>query len=275
MFKRFAVFAVVNIAIIVTISIVSSIIFRVLGIDPYYLSGGKINYESLMVFCLIWGMGGAFISLMMSKMLVKWTMGVKIIPPEAGGEYGDLVRTVHRLAKSAGLGKMPEVEFTQGKSSTLSRRDPAKNNSLVAVSEGLLRHMTRDEVEGVLGHEVAHIANGDMVTMTLIQGVVNAFVMFFARIAAFAVSQFLRGDDEEGEGLGWFAHMMVVILFEILFGILGSMVVAWFSRQREYRADAGGARLAGRNKMEAALQKFVRHGYHKRCESRDGSIEDL
>ncbi|NRA65802.1 MAG: protease HtpX [Pseudobacteriovorax sp.] len=256
MFKRFAVFAAVNIAIIVTISIVSSIIFRALGIDPYYMSGGTLNYESLMVFCFIWGMGGAFISLLLSKKLVKWTMGVKIIDPNTGGQYGDLVRTVHHLAKSAGLSKMPEVGIYPGQELNAFATGPSRNNSLVAVSEGLLQHMTRDEVEGVLGHEVAHIANGDMVTMTLIQGVVNAFVMFFARIVAFAISQALRGDDEEGQGLGWFAHMAVVILFEILFGILGSMIVAWFSRQREFRADAGGARLAGRSKMEAALQKL-------------------
>ncbi len=254
--RRWAVFALVNIAVIVTISIVSSIIFRILGIDPYYLSGGRINYESLMVLCLVWGMGGAFISLLLSKSIVKWSMRVQIIDAHAGGEYGELVRTVHRLAKGAGLGKMPEVGIYPGQELNAFATGSSKNNSLVAVSEGLLRHMTREEVEGVLGHEVAHIANGDMVTMTLIQGVINAFVMFFARIAAFAVSQVVRGEDEEGEGLGWFAHMMVVFLFEILFGILGSVVVAWFSRQREFRADAGGARLAGRGKMEAALQKL-------------------
>ncbi|SME91681.1 protease HtpX [Pseudobacteriovorax antillogorgiicola] len=254
--KRWLIFAAVNIAIIITISIVMNLIFAFLGIDPSYMSGGKLNYETLAIFCLVWGMGGSFISLMLSKKMVKWSMGVQIIDPNAGGEYGELVRTVHRLAKGAGLSKMPEVGIYPGQELNAFATGPSKNNSLVAVSEGLLRHMTRDEVEGVLGHEVAHIANGDMVTMTLIQGVINAFVMFFARIAAFAVDQFLRGDDEEGQGLGWFAHMGVVILFEILFGMIGMVIVAWFSRHREYRADSGGARLAGRPKMEAALQKL-------------------
>ena len=254
--KRWLVFAAVNIAIMVTISITMSIVFRVLGIDPSYISGGQPNYQSLMIFCLFWGMGGAFISLLMSKKMVKWSMGVQILDPNASGEYGELVRTVHRLAQSAGLPKMPEVGIYPGQELNAFATGPSKSNSLVAVSEGLLRHMTRDEVEGVLGHEVAHIANGDMVTMTLIQGVINAFVMFFARIAAFAVDQFLRGDEEEGQGLGWFAHMAVVMLFEVLFGMVGMVIVAWFSRQREFRADSGGAKLAGRPKMEAALRKL-------------------
>lgn len=254
--KRWLVFAAVNVAIIIMISIVMNLIFGLLGIDPSYMSGGKLNYQSLMIFCLVWGMGGAFISLLLSKKMVKWTMGVQLIDPNSTGEYGELARTVHRLAKSAGLPKMPEVGIYPGQELNAFATGPSKSNSLVAVSEGLLRHMTRDEVEGVLGHEVAHIANGDMVTMTLIQGVINAFVMFFARIAAFAVDQFLRGDDEEGQGLGWIAHMFVVIAFELLFGMIGMVIVAWFSRQREFRADVGGAVLAGRPKMEAALRKL-------------------
>lgn len=254
--RRWLIFAAVNIAIIVTISIVMNIIFAVLGIDPHYISNGKLNYQSLMIFCLIWGMGGSFISLLLSKKLVKWSMGVQLIDPNESGNYGELVRTVHRLAKSAGLSKMPEVGVYPGMELNAFATGASKNSSLVAVSEGLLMNMNRDEVEGVLGHEVAHIANGDMVTMALVQGVINAFVMFFARIAAFAIDQFLRGDDEEGGGLGWIAHMFVVILFEILFGMIGMVIVAWFSRHREYRADAGGAKLAGREKMEAALQKL-------------------
>jgi heat shock protein HtpX len=251
MFKRFFLFGLVNIGIIIMISLV----LNLLGVRPY-LDAKGINYEALMIFCLVWGMGGAFISLMLSKKMAQWMMGVQIIDPNAGGEYGELVRTIHRLAKSAGLEKMPAVGIYSGMELNAFATGPSKNNSLVAVSQGLLQNMTRDEVEGVLGHEVAHIANGDMVTMTLIQGVVNAFVMFFARIAAYGVQQVLRGDDEEGEGLGFFAHIALVILFELLFGLIGAMITAWFSRHREFRADAGGARLAGRPKMEAALRRL-------------------
>jgi heat shock protein HtpX len=249
--KRIMLFAAVNIAIVVTVSVV----LNLLGVQPYLTNRG-LNLGSLAIFCLIWGMVGSFISLLLSKKIAIWTMGVEIIDPNSSGRSSELVQMVHRLAKGAGLEKMPEVGIYPGMEINAFATGPTKNNSLVAVSQGLLNRMDREEVEGVLGHEVAHIANGDMVTMTLIQGVVNAFVMFFARIAAYAVSQFLRGDREEGEGLGHFAHMMTVFVFEIFFGILGSMIVAWFSRYREFRADAGGAKLAGRNKMIRALQRL-------------------
>ncbi|HET9237326.1 MAG TPA: protease HtpX [Oligoflexus sp.] len=249
--KRILLFAAVNIAIVVTVSIV----LNLLGVQPYLTSQG-LNMGSLLVFCLIWGMVGSFISLLLSKKIAVWTMGVEIIDPRSSGRTAELVQMVHRLAKGAGLEKMPDVGIYPGMEINAFATGPTKNNSLVAVSQGLLNRMDREEVEGVLGHEVAHIANGDMVTMTLIQGVVNAFVMFFARIAAYAVSQMLRGDREEGEGLGHFAYMMTVFVFEIFFGILGSMIVAWFSRYREFRADAGGAKLAGRNKMIRALQRL-------------------
>ncbi len=251
--KRIFLFSLVNIAIVVTVSI----ILNLLGVGRYQTAGG-INQGSLIVFCLVWGMVGSFISLLLSKPIAKWTMGVEIIDPNAGGTRGELVRTVHRLAQAAGLSKMPEVGIYGGAELNAFATGATKNSSLVAVSEGLLRHMDRDEVEGVLGHEIAHIANGDMVTMTLIQGVVNAFVMYIARMAAFAISQALRGneDEREGGGLSPLVYSLTVMVFEILFGILGSMVVAAFSRYREYRADAGGARLAGRNKMISALQKL-------------------
>lgn len=252
MFKRFLLFGLVNIGVVITVSIILSL----LGVEPYLTANG-LNYSSLAVFCLIWGFVGSFISLLLSKKMAKWMMRVEVLDPQHGGEYGELVRTVHRLAKAAGLEKMPEVGVYPGEELNAFATGPSRNNSLVAVSDGLLRNMTRDEVEGVLGHEVAHIANGDMVTMALIQGVVNAFVMFFARIAAFAVQQFLRGDDEEGEsGFSHLAYMFTVIAFELFFGLLASMVVAAFSRQREFRADAGGAVLAGRAKMEAALKRL-------------------
>ncbi|MFY7928225.1 MAG: protease HtpX [Oligoflexus sp.] len=250
-FKRIALFALVNVAIMVMVSL----ILNLLGVGGYRTAQG-LDHSALMVFCLVWGMVGSFISLLLSKKIAKWTMGVQIISPSAGGAEGDLVRTVHRLAQAAGLSKMPEVGIYAGQEINAFATGPTKNNSLVAVSEGLLRHMNRDEVEGVLGHEIAHIANGDMVTLTLIQGVVNAFVMYIARVAAYAVSQFMRGDEEEGQGMSHLAYVFTVFFFEMIFGLLGSMVVSAFSRYREYRADAGGARLAGRNKMVAALQKL-------------------
>ncbi|MBT3236334.1 MAG: protease HtpX [Bdellovibrionales bacterium] len=250
MFKRYFLFFGVNILIMITISLVMNI----LGIGSYMTAAG-INYQSLMIFCLLWGMGGSFISLKMSKWMAKKFMGVQIIT--ATGPHGELVRLVHGFAKRAGLETMPEVGIFDSPDVNAFATGPSRNNSLVALSTGLLQQVGSDGVEGVIGHEVAHIANGDMVTMTLIQGVMNAFVMFFARIAAFAVSQAMRGDDEEGEGLGFFAHIMVVMLFEVLFGILASIVVNWFSRYREYRADAGGASLAGKEKMITALEAIL------------------
>ncbi|MCO4754843.1 MAG: protease HtpX [Bacteriovoracaceae bacterium] len=249
MFKRIGLFLLTNIAVIVMVSIV----LNLLGVGGYYTPQG-IDHTALLIFCGVWGMVGAFISLGMSKFMAKRFMGVQIV--DNSPQYASLVNTVHQLAKQANLPKMPEVGIYNSPEVNAFATGPSKKNSLVAVSTGLLQGMSEDEVEGVLAHEVSHIANGDMVTMTLIQGVVNAFVMFFARIAAFAVSNFLRGDDEEGEGLGWLAHMFVVIAFEIVFGLLGSVVVAFFSRYREYRADSGAARLAGREKMIAALERL-------------------
>lgn len=252
MLRRIFLFLLTNILIMATISIVISL----LGLRPY-LSAQGINYESLMVFCAIWGMGGAFISLLLSKFMAKMMMGVRVVPADTRDpELRELVATVHRLAMGAKLPKMPEVGVYDSPEVNAFATGPTKGNALVAVSTGLLSRMQRGEVEGVLGHEVAHIANGDMVTMTLIQGVVNAFVMFFARIVAFAVSNLMRGDDERNPS--YFVQQLLVFVFDIAFGLLGSMVVAWFSRYREYRADQGGATLAGRMKMIGALQALRR-----------------
>lgn len=250
--KRAALLIGVNILIIVMLSIV----LNLLGIRPYMNAYG-INYQGLMIFCLVWGMGGAFISLQLSKWIAKTTMGLEILSQT--GPHSELVNTVYSLSRKAGLPKMPEVAIYNSPEVNAFATGPSKSNSLVAVSTGLMSNMNRNEVEGVLAHEVAHIANGDMVTMTLIQGVMNAFVMFFARIAAFAVSQFMRGDDEEGEGLGWFAHMFVVMAFEVIFGMLAGIVVCWFSRFREFKADAGSAYLGGKEKMIAALEALKRN----------------
>lgn len=248
MFKRFFFFALVNIAMIVMIQIV----MRVLGVEPYLQANG-LNYQALAIFCLLWGSVASFISLQMSKWMAKRAMGVQIV--EQNGQYSDLVNLVHRLAKAANLPKMPEVGIYQSPEVNAFATGPSKSNSLVAVSTGLLQRMNSEEVEGVLAHEVSHIANGDMVTMALVQGVVNAFTMFLARVAAFAIQNAMRSDDDRG-GVGGISYFLTVIVFDILFGILGSIVVAWFSRLREYRADAGAARLAGRGPMIAALQRL-------------------
>lgn len=248
--KRVLLFILTNVLVIATISIVMNL----LGIGPY-LSERGINYTTLLVFCTLWGMGGAFISLAMSKFMAKSMMGVKIINPRtADPEAAQLVALVHRLAKAAKLPKMPEVGIYQSPEVNAFATGPSKSSSLVAVSSGLLERMSREEVEGVLGHEVAHIANGDMVTLTLIQGVVNAFTMFLARIVAYAIATATQ--DEEGEGFSFLTYFAVTIVLDILFSILGSMVVAYFSRVREFKADKGGATLAGRGNMVAALQRL-------------------
>lgn len=253
--KRIVLFLVVNLAMVLTISLVLSL----LGVQPYLRANG-LDYGSLMAFCFVWGMGGAFISLAISRMMAKWTMGVEIIDPNAPGQLGDLVRTVHNLARAARLPAMPEVGIYDSPEVNAFATGPTKSRSLVAVSSGLLRTMSPAEVEGVLAHEISHVANGDMVTLTLIQGVVNAFVMFLARIAAYALQAALSNrDNDERDSRpvagGWAFHL-TTMLFEFIFGIVGAMVVAFFSRWREFRADAGGARLAGREKMKAALQRL-------------------
>lgn len=249
--KRIFLFLAVNVLVIAAVSILTS----VLGIGNYMTSAG-LNYGSLLIFCLIWGMVGSLVSLMLSKVMAKWMMGVKIITVD--GPHKDLVTTVHRLATRAGLTKMPEVGIYQGEEVNAFATGPSKNNSLVAVSSGLINRMNDSEVEGVLAHEVAHIANGDMITMALVQGVVNAFVMFFSRIVAFMIDQVMRGDKEESNGLSPIVHMFLVMALDIIFGILASPVVAWFSRYREFRADKGGAELAGKEKMIMALESLKR-----------------
>lgn len=257
MFKRIGLFLAVNFLVIITLSVVTS----VLGIRPYLTAYG-IDYQALLGFCLVWGMGGAFISLAISRMVAKFAMGVQVIKEDTRDPMlQQLLQTVHSLSKSAGLPKMPEVGIYDSPEINAFATGPTKSRALVAVSTGLLSRMGREEVEGVLGHEVAHIANGDMVTMTLIQGVVNAFVMFLARALAFVISQAMRGDrdDERGGGMSYFAHHMLVMLLEMVFMVLGSIVVASFSRWREFRADSGGARLAGRESMIAALKGLQRN----------------
>jgi heat shock protein HtpX len=246
--KRIGLFLLTNILIIATITIITN----VLGVR-YWIEDNGINYVSLMIFCSIWGFVGAFISLAMSKFMAKWAMGVQIIDPnKATGVERELLSRVQRLASSARI-PIPEVGIYQSPEINAFATGPTKSNSLVAVSTGLLNFMDSQEVEGVLAHEISHISNGDMVTMTLIQGVVNSFTMFLSRIAAFAVGRLVREDMEH------IVRMISTIVFDILFSILGSIVVASFSRAREFRADAGGAKLAGRESMIAALEKLQKY----------------
>jgi heat shock protein HtpX len=253
--KRIVLFLLVNFLVVITLSL----ILNLLGIRPYITAYG-MDYNSLMAFCLVWGLGGAFISLAMSRVMAKWMMGVQVIDPNTRDpDLAELVQTVYGLARGAGLSAMPEVGIYDSPEVNAFATGPTKSRSLVAVSTGLLQRMRREEVEGVLGHEIAHVANGDMVTMTLIQGVVNAFVMFLSRAIAFAIAQAAAGNRDREEGA--FNHgiyYLVSFVLEIVFMILGSIVVAWFSRYREFRADAGGARLAGRGAMINALEALRR-----------------
>lgn len=247
--KRIFLFFAVNILVVVTISTVLSLF----GVQPY-LNNYGIDYTQLLIFCFIWGMGGAFISLALSRIMAKWMMGVQIInPSEARGELGELVSRVHRLAQAAGLPKMPQVGIYESPELNAFATGPTRSRSLVAVSSGLVRRMNSNELEGVLGHEIAHIANGDMVTMTLIQGIINAFVMFLARVIAFAVSQNVREESR------YWVRFGITFVLEMLLSFLGFLVVAAFSRWREYRADRGGAQLAGRQSMISALQALQRN----------------
>ena len=237
--KRILLFVVTNLAVIVVLSIVLSILMPVLGLDQASTTG-------LLFICAIFGMGGSFISLAMSKSIAKRSLGANIIESPRSEEESWLLQTVRRQSERAGIG-MPEVAVYDSPEINAFATGANRNNALVAVSTGLLRNMTKDEAEAVLGHEVSHVANGDMVTLTLIQGVLNTFVYFFARVVANIVN---RGNNSV------FVYFMTVMAFQAIFGILASIIVMRFSRYREYRADSGGANLAGRQKMIAALQRL-------------------
>ena len=244
--KRIFLFVATNLAIMITLSIVLGL----LGVTGYITVDG-LNYTALMVFSLIWGFGGALISLAISRWMAKTAMGVQLVDGRSGHADLDwLYQTVEQLTRKAGL-PMPEVGVYDSGEVNAFATGPSKSRSLVAVSSGLLRSMRREEIEGVLAHEVSHIQNGDMVTMTLIQGVVNAFVIFFARIIANLIRQMV---DERISHLVFF---VTTIVFDIVLGFLGMMVVAWFSRAREFRADAGAATLSSRGNMIAALQRLA------------------
>lgn len=247
--KRIILFLATNLAIMLTLSVTWSILSAALGLK----TGGLLG---LMAMCLFWGMAGSFISLQISRWMAKRTMGIQLLDGASGDQTLDWVHeTTVRLARQAGLPE-PEVGYYESDEVNAFATGPSKSRSLVAVSTGILRTMDRRELEGVLAHEVSHIGNGDMVTMTLIQGVVNAFVMFFARLVAMGISSTMRDEDGNPSPMAGIAQFAVTIVLEIAFGILGSMITAWFSRAREYRADAGAASLSGKEKMIAALRKL-------------------
>jgi len=248
--KRVALFVLTNLAIL----IVLSISVRLLGVDRFLTAQG-INYTMLLAFAAVIGFAGSFISLALSKWMAKSSTGAMVIEQPRNSTEQWLLETVRRQARQAGIG-MPEVAVYDSPDINAFATGMNRNNALVAVSTGLLTNMNQTEAEAVLGHEITHVANGDMVTLTLIQGVVNTFVIFLARVAGFVVDSFLRRDnDSSGPGIGYW---VTSIIAEIVLGILASMIVMWFSRQREFRADAGGARLAGREKMIAALEALKR-----------------
>ena len=236
--KRIALFVLTNLAVMLVLTVTT----RLLGLDRF-LSANGLNLGALMGFSLIMGFGGATISLLMSKQMAKWSTGAHVIEQPSNADEAWIVDTVRRFADKAGIG-MPEVAIYEGEPNAFAT-GAFKNSALVAVSTGLLYSMSREEVEAVIGHEVAHVANGDMVTMTLIQGVMNTFVVFLSRVVGYAVDSFLRKGDEENSGPG-IGYMVTTIVMDILLGFLAAIIVAWFSRQREFRADAGAAQLMGR-----------------------------
>ncbi|MEN5041306.1 protease HtpX [Stenotrophomonas sp. TWI1149] len=247
MFSRIALFLLTNFAVLILAGIVMSIV----GVDPNQMSG-------LLVFAAIFGFGGSFISLLLSKFMAKRSTGAVVITEPRNQTERWLLATVERQAREAGIG-MPEVAVYEGPEINAFATGANRNKALVAVSTGLLHNMSEDEAEAVLGHEIAHVANGDMITMALLQGVLNTFVIVLARIVGGFIDSALSG-NREGGGRG-FAYYIIVFVLEMVFGLFATMISMWFSRHREFRADAGGAHLAGRQKMIAALERLkVNHG---------------
>jgi heat shock protein HtpX len=246
--KRVLLFLGTNLAIIV----VASITLSLLGVNSFLdETGTNLNLQSLLIFCFVFGMAGSFISLLLSKKIAKWTMKVQVIDKPRNSAEEWLFRTIESQSKEAGIG-MPEVGIFQAQQANAFATGANRNKALVAVSSGMLNRFDKDEIEAVLGHEIGHVANGDMITLALIQGVVNTFVMFLARVVGFAVDRVILR-NEEGLGLGYF---ITTIVAEIVLAILASTIVFWFSRKREFRADEAGARLGSRNGMINALQRL-------------------
>src|SRR5581483_2799828 len=246
--KRIVLFLLTNLAILVVLSLICS----VLGVDRYLTQRG-LNLPMLLAFAAVMGMGGSFISLLMSKWIAKMSTGAEVITQPRSAAEAWLLATVEREARAAGIG-VPEVAVYQAPEPNAFATGASKNNALVAVSSGLLQNMTQEEIEAVLGHEVSHVANGDMVTLTLIQGVLNTFVFFLAHVIGYVVDSAMRRDNDRG-GAG-FGYYITVMVAQLVLGVLATLIVCAFSRWREFHADAGGARLAGKRKMIAALERL-------------------
>jgi len=236
--KRILLFVLTNVMVVAVLGVVASL----LGVNRYLTANG-LNLGALLGFALVMGFGGAIISLLISKPMAKWTSGVRIINQPSNADEAWIVETVRKLSERAGI-DMPEVGIFEGAPNAFAT-GAFKNSALVAVSTGLLQGMTHEEIEAVIGHEIAHVANGDMVTMTLIQGVMNTFVVFLSRVIGYAVDSFLRRGDDRSSGPG-IGYMITTVVLDIVLGFAAAIVVAWFSRQREFRADAGSAQLLGR-----------------------------
>lgn len=248
--KRILLFVLTNVAVVAVLGIVASL----LGVNRYLTASG-LDLGSLLGFALVIGFGGAIISLLISKPMAKWTTGVRIISQPQNVDEAWIVETVRKLADKAGIG-MPEVGIFDGAPNAFAT-GAFKNSALVAVSTGLLQGMTREEIEAVIGHEIAHVSNGDMVTMALIQGVMNTFVVFLSRVIAYAIDGFLRKGDERSSGPG-IGYMISTIVLDIVLGFAAAIVVAWFSRHREFRADAGAAQLM--NRKQPMINALARLG---------------
>lgn len=247
MFSRIVLFLATNFAVL----ILAGIIMSVLGVNPNQMSG-------LLVMAAVFGFGGSFISLLLSKFMAKRATGAQVIDQPSTETERWLLETVRRQAQAAGIG-MPEVAIYDGPEINAFATGANRNNALVAVSSGLLQNMNRDEAEAVLGHEISHVANGDMVTMALLQGVLNTFVIVLARVVGGIIDGYLSGNRDDGRR--GFAYYIIVMVLEMVFGLFATMIAMWFSRRREFRADAGGAHLAGRQKMIAALERLsLNHG---------------
>jgi len=254
--KRIMLFIGTNILVLTTIFLVWSLIIQFTGIDGSFVSSdGSIQFAVILLFSAIVGFAGSFISLAMSRWIAKTMMKVKVIDPDGPMSRDEkaIVEKVHRLSRAAGLVHMPEVGIYQSNEVNAFATGPSKKRSLVAVSSGLLDTMDDDDVEGVIAHEVAHVANGDMVTMTLLQGIVNTFVVFFSRVIAIVLSRFVRPEFQ------FIVQFASIIILQILFSILGSLVISAYSRHREFHADRGGADLAGKDKMVHALRSLQQY----------------
>jgi heat shock protein HtpX len=262
--KRIALFVLTNLAIMLVLVLTLTILSSVFGIS-FNLGGRTLNVGSLAIFSLVVGFTGAFISLLMSKPMAKWTTGAQVISQPSNAMESWLVETVRRHAEKAGIG-MPEVAIFEGEPNAFAT-GAFKNSALVAVSTGLLQTMSKDEVEAVLGHEIAHVANGDMVTMTLLQGVMNTFVVFVSRVVGYVVDRIVLRNESDAPGIGYY---LTTIVLDIALGFLAAIVVAWFSRRREFRADAGAVQLMGNSRPIAAAGEDLRH--QRRAGRHDGPV---